>query len=50
MASNTTSDANKQPLPDWHHHPELPIKVSPLFTSPFNLKNIALWFQNHGFP
>ena len=27
--SGVDSNENK-PLPDWNHHPELPIKVSPL--------------------
>ena len=44
-------DTNENtPLPDWHHHPELPIKVSPVFVSPFNLKNIILWFLKSWFP
>jgi len=50
MSSNSITEDNNKPLPDWHHHPELPIKVSPLFSSPFNFKNIAVWFLRSWFP
>ena len=49
MSSHSTVDKNK-PLPGWHHHPELPIKSSPVFTLPLNLKQIALWFLKSWFP
>lgn len=49
MAPDPTTEDQK-PLPDWNHHPELPIKISPVFTSPFNLKNSVLWFLKTWFP
>jgi len=41
MSSNSRTENDNEPLPDWNHHPELPIKLSPVFT--LNIILLETW-------
>ncbi len=34
----------------WNYHPELPVKVSPLFTTPIKIGAVLKWFISSWFP
>ena len=44
-----SSPASKYRKP-WNYHPVVPIQVSPVFRSPFNLLSVFKWFAGSWFP
>jgi hypothetical protein len=45
-----TGTAGKQKRPQWNYRPEVPIRVSPLFRTPFDPIAIAKWIVAGWFP
>ena len=51
MSGGETSGAAKASgfARQWHHRPDVPIGVSPLFTWPLDLKRVVTWFAARWF-
>ena len=53
MNAQAQASASTAPRPgrrQWHYHPELPIRVSPLFSRPFIPRAVLQWFVGGWFP